>query len=175
MANTATLNINASVRILEAAANDLGRASMLHELVYPGTLRSEEHANGTGDYQQDLVWSDTRTLVATTEQLDCRGVLVGGLPASPMNLIEVRGIFIRNRNTTAAHVLKLGAGANPVTGLFGDAASDKINIGAGGCFLWHAPLDGGGIATTAGTADMLTLDSGANTVTYDIIIWGVSA
>ena len=171
----AILNLRAVAEIRESVENDLGSAAQRHRIEYPGSLRSEEHATGTGNYQQDLTWSDRRTLTATSEQLDLRGVLTAAIGGAALDLVEVRGIFIVNRSTTAASVLLIGGGANPAfAGLFG-ATGDIIKVPAGGCLLWHAPLDGGGLATTGSTADMLTVDSGAATIIYDIAIWGVSA
>jgi len=170
-----TANIDIVLRLLELTSNDLGTASQPHYLAYPGTLRSGEYATGTGDNQQDLAWSDRRTLTATSEQLDLRGVLTAAIGGAALAFVEVRGIMIVNRSTAAGSLLSVGGGANPAFGgLFG-ATGDIIKVPAGGCFFWHAPLDGGGLVTTAGTADMLTMDSGAATITYDVVIWGVSA
>ena len=172
---SAILNLRALAEIREFTDNDLGSASQVHRIEYPGSLRSGEYGTGTGDNQQDLVWSDRRTLTATAEQLDLRGVLTAAIGGAALGVVEARGIFIINRATAAASVLLIGGGANPAfAGLFG-ATGDIVKVPAGGCFLWHAPLDGGGLATTAGTADMLTIDASASTITYDIVIWGVSA
>jgi hypothetical protein len=170
-----TGNIDLVLRFLESTSNDLGVASQAHTLTYPGSIRSGDYTSGTADNQQDLVWSDRRSLAATSEQLDLRGVLTAAIGGAAMSFVEVRGIAIVNRATAAASVLLVGGGANPAfSGLFG-ATGDIIKVPASGCLVWFAPLDGGGLATTAGTADMLTVDSGAATISYDIMVWGVSA
>lgn len=168
------LSILAKVLGMEIQGKDLGIATMPHLLEYPGDLFRGQFPTGTTDNKQDLIWSDRRTLTATSEQLDLAGVLTSALGGT-ITMVEVRGIMIVNRATAAASRLKLGAGANPAyDGLFG-ATGDIIQVPASGLFLWHAPLDGGGLTVTASTGDMLTLDSTAATITYDIVVWGVSA
>jgi len=170
------VDLTLSVRALlaESTALDLGTAVMTHLFEFPGALGTGNYTTGTTDNKQDRVWSDSRSLVATSEQLDLRGVLQSALGGN-LDFIEVRGILIKNKATAAASVLLVGGGANPAfAGLFA-ATGDIIKVPASGCLLWFAPLDGGGLATTGGTADMLTIDSGAATIAYDIVVWGVSA
>lgn len=163
---------------LESLSNDLGVASMPHRLQYPpASLNSgsPEYATGTTDNKFDTVWSDSRTLVATTDALDLRGGLTAAIGGAALAFVEVTGIVIVNKATVAASILKVGAGSNPAfSGLFG-ATGDIIVVPASGMFAWFAPLDGGGLATTAGTADILTIDSVAATISYDIVIIGRSA
>lgn len=172
---SATTTIAFALQVMEASANDLGTATMPHKIAFPDTLHSGDYESGTIDNKFDIVWSDTRTLVATSEQLDVRGVLTAALGGAALNFIEVCGIFIVNTATAATSVLLVGAGGNPAfAGLFG-ATGDIIKVPASGLLAWFAPLDGGGLATTGGTADMITVDSGAATITYKIVILGRSA
>lgn len=165
-----TTSISVALRANEQSTADFGTASLPHVAEFLLDLTS-----GTIDNKADVVWSDQRTLAGASEQLDLRGVLTAALGGAALSLVEVRAIWIRNRATAAASVLLVGGGANPAfSGLFG-ATGDIIKVPAGGCFLWVAPLDGGGLATTAGTADMLTIDAGAATITYDVMVLGVSA
>jgi len=170
------VNLTISVDVLgrQTTALDLGTSTTAHRGTYPGTLHSTDYATGTGDNQQDLIWSDTRTAAASADTIDLAGSLAGA-HGGTVTFVEVRGIYIKNKATAAASTLLVGAGSNPAfSGLFG-ATGDIIKVPASGCFLWHAPLDGGGLAVTAGTGDILTIDPGAATVTYDVIIWGASA
>lgn len=171
------VNTDLYLRLLamESQANDLGTATQPHLLEFPGALRGRSYVSGTTDNAFDLVWSDSRSAAAAADTLDLRGVLAAALGGSLLNLLEVCAIVIKNKATTAAHVLSVGAGSNPAfAGLFG-ATGDVIKVPASGLFVWFAPLDGGGLATTAGTADILTIDPGANTISYDIVILGRSA
>lgn len=161
----------------ETSANDLGNAQQAHRFEFPGSLSSTGgvYATGTASNQQDRVWSDTRSAAAAADTIDLAGSLTAAIGGATITFVEVRGIAIRNKATTAAHILSVGAGSNPAfSGLFG-ATGDVIKVPASGMFFWHAPLDGGGLAVTAGTGDILTIDPGANTVSYDILIWGASA
>jgi hypothetical protein len=166
------------LRFLEAATKDLGVASMAHVMEYPpATLNggSPELATGTGDWQFDTIFSDERTATAAPDPLDLRGTLVSQLTGAALTFVEVGAIGIVNMSTAVASVLSVGAGSNPAfAGLFG-ATGDIVKVGASGLLLWVAPLDGGGLATTAGTADILTIDPGAATITYRIVIVGRSA
>jgi hypothetical protein len=164
------LTLSLGIRGRETLALDLGTALMEHTID-----RVVETATGTVDNQQDRIWSDTRTLVATSESLDFNNNLQGALAGTLLTFVEIRGIYIRNKAAAAAQVLTVGNAASPAfTGLFG-AAAHTITVPAGGVFLWTAPLDGGGLTVTGTTNDLLKIDSGANTVTYDIVVWGVSA
>lgn len=171
--------ISIMVRALESQQRDLGLSSLPHLLEYPTAAvnsGSPEFATGTGDYQFDRVWSDERTLVATSEDLDLAGVLTSQLDGSTVTFVEIGGIYIYNASTTAGPALTVGgAAANQAyVGLFG-AATERIKVGALGEFAWVAPLDGGGLTVTAGTGDQLKIDSGAATITYRIVLLGRSA
>lgn len=174
MSVEATFSFRASFE--EQTSNDLGTAQQRHLFEFPGSLNpGGVYLTGTTDNKADQVWSDTRTLAAAADSLDLRGGLTAAIGGAALAFIEVRGIFIRNKATAAANILLVGAGSNPAfAGLFG-ATGDILKVPASGCFLWIAPLDTGGLTTTAGTADILYIDAGANTVSYDIVIWGVSA
>lgn len=169
---------NFALQMLESALKDLGTSVMPHRLVYPPASLNGgngEYATGTTDWKFDLAWSDSRSLVATTDALDLRGGLTAELGGAALNFIEVNGIWIVNRSTTLASILKVGAGSNPAfSGLFG-ATGDIIIVPPSGVFTWFSPLDGAGLQTTGGTADILTIDSVAATIPYDIALLGRSA
>ncbi|MCI0351567.1 MAG: hypothetical protein L0Z53_19260 [Acidobacteriales bacterium] len=129
-------------------------------------------ASGTGLDQCDLKFHDRRTLSATTEELDLAGSLTDAF-GQTITFAKVKGILIHNRNTTAGQTLIIGGAAANAFPLFTDV-TDKYTLGPDGKFLaWEPSL--AGKAVTAGTGDKLKLDAGANTVTYDIVIFGTSA
>lgn len=167
------------VRCVESQVKDLGTSTLPHLMTYPTPAVNAgltEFASGTGDYQFDRVWSDERTLTATSEDLDLAGVLTSQLDGSTVTFVEIGGIFIYNKATAAASRLSVGgASANQAyVGLFA-ANNDIVKVGALGSFQWVAPLDGGGLTVTAGTGDTLKIDAGAATITYQIILLGRSA
>lgn len=130
-------------------------------------------ANGTGAAQADKIFSDQRTLNASTnEDLDLAGALTDPLGAA-LTFVKVKGIIVKAADANPADLIIGAAAVNGFFGLFG-AATHTLNLPAGGVFSWVFP--GTGKAVTAGTADLLRIASGAGgTSTYDITIIGTSA
>lgn len=134
---------------------------------------SDSLTNGTGAVDTaDIVWSDTRTLAATTENLDLAGSLTNAFGAT-ITFARIKGIIIHNKNSSVGAVLTVGGAASNAFPLFSDT-SDKYPIGPDGVFLVWEP-SAAAKAVTASTGDILKMDSGAATITYDIIIVGSSA
>lgn len=131
--------------------------------------------SGTGDGQCDGHWSDTRTAAAAADPIDLSGGTTNAFGASIV-AVEIVGILVINHGTAAGHKLRVGAGSNPsYAGLFG-ATGDILIVPAGGTGdqgfnFWKAHYDGGGLTVTADTGDVITIDPGANTISYDIFIW----
>ena len=160
--------------MVEQSSEDMGLATKSHLWEYPGSLNAGgSYESGTASNKFDLVWTDSRTLVATTEDLDLRGVLTASLGGAVLNMVEVCGIAIKNTSLTTA--LVIGNGTNGAyLGMFG-AVTHTITVPPGGKLEWFAPVDGGGLTTTAGTADILKVNSGAATIVYEIAVFGRSA
>lgn len=158
--------ILARVVATETSALDLGTARA------PITLEQDETIpTGTANSTNDLVYQDTLSLAAAASPLDLRGSLLTPLGATAA-FVEITTLFIKNKATTDGYYVSMGAGSNPITTLWG-ASGDIIKIGPGGFLLLHNPITGYG--TTAGTADILNLDPGANTISVDLVICGRSA
>lgn len=129
-------------------------------------------ATGTSANQADLMWHDTRTLTATSEDLDLAGSLTDAF-GDTLTLVKVKMILIHNKSTTATETLAVGgAAANQFVNWIGNS-SDIVNIGPDGLLLLWSPVDG--YAVTAATGDLLKIDSGSDTITYDIVVIGTSA
>lgn len=130
---------------------------------------TDSMANGTAAEQANERWHDRRTLAATSENLD----LAGGLTnwkGETITFTKIKTIFIYNRAPTTGYNLTVGAaGAAPFVNWVGGATHTMI-IGPEGFDFRHSPIDG--YAVTAGTGDILKIDSGANAITYDIILIG---
>lgn len=156
------------VDLYERIVGDLGPVQARHTIDYSKTVES-----GTGADQADLVWSDTRT-VTGVDDLDLRGVLASALNAG-INFVKITGIVIRNKTTTAGYLLTVGNdAAGAFVGLFFDVGA-RIKVQPDGMLAWYAPRVADVLTTTAVTADVLQIDSGANTVTYEIMIIGRTA
>jgi hypothetical protein len=134
--------------------------------------KSDRLADGISTDQADVLWHDTRTLAATSEDLDLAGSLTDGM-GNTVTFAAVKGILIHNTNTTAGETLTLGGAASSAfASIFGDS-SDKLVIRPDGLALLWAPRVG--YTVTAGTGDKLKVDAGAATIIYDILIVGTSA
>lgn len=130
--------------------------------------------NGTTVDKADLVFSDTITLNASSNaDLDLAGSL-SSVYGATLTFVELRAILIvaAAGNTNNVRVTRPASNGVP---LF-LAASDGIDVPPGGLFFWACPADGK-VAVTAGTGDLINVanSSSGSSVTYDVVIVGVSA
>ena len=131
-------------------------------------------SSGTGADQADMLWHDTRTVNASSnEDLDLAGSLVNGL-GDTQTFVQLKGIVIAAAAGNTNNV-RLTRPASTGVPLF-LAASDGIDIRPGGLFVWYDPGDGG-VAVGAGSSDLINIanSSSGTSVTYSIIIIGASA
>lgn len=163
-----TTNLELTLRWLNTSALDLSTAQENTRV-----SKDDELSNGTGAVDTaDYIWSDTRSLAATTENLDLAGGLTNAFGVA-LTFARIKAILIHNKNTTAGNNLTVGGAASNAFPLFADD-TDKYTIGPNGIFLIWEP-SAAAKAVTASTGDILKMDSGASTITYDIIIVGSSA
>ena len=160
-------SITLSLRHMLQSALDLETAQSILNQSYDDSMTT-----GTSANQVDKVWSDSRTLAATSETLDLAGSLTDAF-GSTVTFVKVRTILIHNTSTTTTEVLAIGGAAGTQFVNWVANSSDIVNIGPDGIFLLHSPIDG--YAVGAGASDFLKIDAGADTITYEIIIWGTSA
>jgi hypothetical protein len=130
-------------------------------------------ATGTGDYQANVLYSDTRTLGPSgTEDIDLAGALDDPL-GNTFTMVEVTGVLIiadaANTNNVvvgnATQAAPLGFGASTHTWA----------VPPGGWMSVGAP-EGGWTIGAGATDDIKILNSGAGTsVTYTIIVFGRDA
>jgi hypothetical protein len=131
-------------------------------------------ANGTGSNQANVIWTDTRTIAAsTTEDLD----LVGG------GLTDAFGVAFAPAKIKAIIVVASAANTNNVV-LGGDANSvpflsvttTTTTLQPRGFYVQSWPANAG-IAVIAGTGDIVQVANGGagTSVTYDIYIIGTSS
>lgn len=131
-------------------------------------------ANGTGAGQADVLWSDIRTIAAsTTENLDLTGTLLDPFGAV-VNFARVRMLLVRADPGNTNNVIVGGAASNAWATWVG-AAAHTVTVNPGGIFLVGAP-DATGYAVTAGTGDLLKIanSSSGTAVTYTIALLGAS-
>jgi|DEB0MinimDraft_3_1074331.scaffolds.fasta_scaffold00047_26 hypothetical protein len=167
MAVQTTLNLSLRVNEILNSENKSGSVPTRIEEV----LRLSD---GTSAGQADLVFSDRRQLGnGANEDLDLAGSLQDSF-GNTLTMVEVVGVFIRNRETAAASVLQVSAAAANGWAQMISGNTNHLKIKAGGFFLWW---DDAGSAVTAGTGDLLNLANanGAATLDYDIVIVARSA
>lgn len=130
--------------------------------------------NGTTVDKADLVWSDTRTINASSnEDLDLAGSL-SSIYGATLTFVELKGIIVAASAANTNNVRLIRPASNGVPLFL--AASDGIDIPPGGFFAWFCPADGK-VTVTAGTGDLLNVanSSSGTSVTYDVILIGASA
>lgn len=159
-------NLTLKLDVLQLSALDLATAQFPFLQDWSAQL-----SNGTGSGQASQVFSDTRSLAGSaTENLDLAGSLTNAFGATvtftKIKLIVVRAASANN----ASNAVQVQRGSSNGVPLF-LAASDGVQLNAGGIFLFYDPA---GVTVTAGTGDILTITNGAgtNTVSYDILIVG---
>lgn len=135
-----------------------------------GVAFRDSLATGTGKDQNNVLWHDSRTLTAESEDL-ALGALVDAF-GTTVTFTKVKGIYIRNTSTTADDILLVGGAAGTQFVNWVANSSDIIHIYPDGVFFLHNP-SAAGYAVGDTTADDLKIDAVANTITYEIAIWGV--
>jgi hypothetical protein len=131
-------------------------------------------ASGTGANQADRIWSDTRTIAASSsEDMDLAGAMFDAL-GNATTFVKLKALMITAAagNTNAVRVTRPATNGVP---LF-LAASDGLDVLPGGAFLWVAP-NAAAVTVTGGTGDLINIanSSSGTPVTYDIVIIGTSA
>lgn len=131
--------------------------------------KSHTYLDGSGNNQANTIWSNQSAPAATPDTID----LTGGITdifGTALTLTRVKYLEIRNQSTTSGDDLTIAGNFIAASVLNGTAPS--VNLPAGGKFIVEAPI--GGFAVTVLTADTISVDPGAKTITYDIIIVGVT-
>lgn len=130
--------------------------------------------NGTGANQADRVFSDQRTITASsTDSIDLSGSLTDAFGAT-VTFARVKLVLVTAAATNVNNVNVTRPASNGLPLFL--AAGDGIAVRPGGVFCW-ACTDATGVAVTAGTGDLLDIvNSGAgSSVVYDVVIIGASA
>ena len=124
----------------------------------------QSYLNGPGSEQGNLFFADRRSLVATLETIDLTSTLKDAF-GDTMALAKIKEIIIINNETGTGKNLTLSGNA-----LVAFGAGGNETVGPKGVFHRSSPIDGFTITNT--TQDQLTIDAGANTISYDLIIIG---
>lgn len=166
-----TLRSTVQVNIKGELGESVGLASSSAPALLQRTLIL---TNGTAASQADLVWSDRRTIAAsTTEDLDLAG---GGLTDAFGNAltfarVKVLAVYASGDNTND---VVLGGDTNSLP--FLSVKTTTTTIAPGGMAIFVDP-SAAGYAVTAGTGDIVQAANGGagSTVEYDVLIVGASS
>jgi len=168
MATSLALQVALQVAGVLSTPIDVGSAS------YPIQYGpSYAFSNGSGANQAQKIWTDTRTINASSsDDLDLSGVLTD-IYGNVLSLTIVKAIVIKAAAANVNDVVVGGAASNQVASIF-NAVTEKIKVKPGGLFVIVAP-DVNGYAVTAGTADLLRIANGGagTSVDYTAVIVGV--
>lgn len=165
-------NLLATVKAAIAATyqNALEFGSVEQKLQYN---ISNAFTDGTGADQAQKLWTDQRTLTASsTEDLDLAGG-VNDVFGTALSFSKVKALIVKAAPGNTNDVVVGGAAANGLITFFG-ASTDKVKVKPGGTLMLIAP-DANGYGVTAGTGDLLRIGNGGagTSVTYDITVLGV--
>jgi hypothetical protein len=153
--------------------NSLDLQSASSTLTY---AKSFGFSSGTGAGQADRIFSDTRTINASSnDDLDLAGVLVDPL-GNTLTFVKIKGLIVAASAGNTNTLIMGGGASNPVTTILG-GTTPTLTIRPGGLLALTVGADSTGYAVTAATADILRFTNGGagTSVTYDVVIWGTSA
>lgn len=130
--------------------------------------------NGVGLNQADKLFTDTRTVAAsTTEDLDVAAGALTDAFGTAFTLAKMKALIVCAASGNTNNVV-LGGDINSVP--FLSTAATTVSIKPGGCFQLVDPSLAA-IAVTGGTGDIIQVANGGagTSVTYDIVIVGTSS
>jgi hypothetical protein len=165
-----TTRLAVTLTAMQYAAKDLGTAR------FPVSYdKAMQLASGTAAGQADLLFSDTRTIVASgTDPLDLAGSLTDAL-GTTLSFARIKGLIVAAAAGNVNDVVIGGAASNGFVSWVGDP-TDKIKVKPGGLLVLMSP-GATSYPVTAATADQLLIanSGGTTSVTYDVVIIGASA
>lgn len=136
------------------------------------TNYSTTFANGTAANQANQMWTDTRTISASSDDdLDLAGVLTNAF-GTTLTFTSIKAIVVKASSANTNDLIIGGSATNPFETFLG-GTNPSVLVVPGGSFAIVNP-EATGYAVTAGTGDILrfTNAAGGTTVEYDVIIVG---
>lgn len=169
-----TLNTTLTMQAIcdQVAARDLVNAAA--PLNYRNRVQLD---SGTGAGQADLVFSDTRSIAASSnDDLDLAGGLTDALGNS-LTFARVKGLIVVASASNVNNVIVGGDATNTFL-TWVEAEGDSVILRPGAALaLFAGAADATGYAVTASTGDLLRIRNaaGGSSVSYSIVIVGASA
>jgi len=164
---SSTLSATIRLAITASQADSIDLETVTSALSYS---KAKALTNGTGNNQANVMFSDTRTLTASSEEdLDLVGVLADAF-GKILTFTKLKAIIVKALDANTNNVL-LSRPANGVP--FMTASGDEIIVPPDGIVVATFPK--AGITVTPSTGNLIHLkNSGGTTgVTFDIVIIGV--
>lgn len=125
------------------------------------------YTDGSSDNQGDVIIFKRASATASADTYDLTGGLTD-IYGNAVTLAKIREIWIHNLSSTSGQLLTIGGLI--MAALLGGTTETAI-VHPGGDWMQAAPVDG--YTVTGTTQDTLTVDPGANTISYDLRILGV--
>lgn len=135
--------------------------------------------DGTGTNAATIIWNVRATLAATTATYDLTSLAVpnvaGSGTGSPIvTFAKIKGLFVYSESTTDGQILLVGNAASNAWSAFTDTAAAKLNVmPSSPLILTNLYAQGSNPWTVDSTHKNLKFDSGAATITFNVIIIGV--
>jgi len=133
-------------------------------------------AQGVSSNKADLIYGDEHTLTATSKTLVLTVAGGGDLKddlGNALTFVKVRKFILENLESSSGFDLEVGGAVSHAWLGLVKAADDILILEPGGIIAVTAPIDG--IPVGADTADQLKINSGANSVKYQVVIVGTSS
>ncbi len=167
----ATLTSRFYLEISGTYSNALDLVTVTAPLSYK---KSADLASGVAINQADRVFSDTRTIAAsTTEDLDVSGGALTDPGGAAFTIAKLKMLSVCASTANTNSVVLLGdANSVPILG----TAATTTSLDPGACAVFFRPSLAGYTVTNA-TGDIIQVANGGagTTVTYDIVIIGTSS
>ncbi len=163
---TATFNGRLDLKIVGTygVSIDLGNRSYNLSQTY-----TNKFSDGTGADQAQAIFTDTRTITASSSETLDLSALTDAFGNS-INMINVKTFMVAPHSDNTNNVIVGGAGSNPFAAPF-NAGTDTISVQPGGMLALSSNTADGYPVSTGVNLKMANSSSGTS-VTYDIIIIG---
>lgn len=159
-----TLTVSRTLSYAGSFVKSEDHGSVVKSIEVPKT---QQYTHGSGSNQCNMHVDDRRSLTATSENIDLQATLSDAF-GDTIVFTAIKEITIRNLSTVSGENLTVSG--NFMGAVLG-ATTHTITVPPGG--EWHAssPIDGFTVTNT--TQDTLTVDSGSDNISYDLVIDGV--
>lgn len=128
---------------------------------------SKSLTNGTGDNKSDRVALISATAAASPDTYDLDGGAdVVDIFGNGVTFTTIRGLLIANKSLVSAEVLTIAGDWFTTTVINGTSYEIKPSS-----YLWTTAIIDG-YTVTADTGDVLSIDPGADSIAYDLILIG---